>query len=103
MAGNLLYFDFDFFLPSTTRPIVFIEISIGEKQADSIKMELDSDIAPKVVQNVNGSLKSRPDAISVRCPLGCECLVTRLLKIGYIIDFGHRRKLQTALHWSILV
>jgi peptidyl-prolyl isomerase H (cyclophilin H) len=32
---------------STNRPIVFMDINIGETQAGRIKMELFSDITPK--------------------------------------------------------
>ena len=35
--------------PSTTRPIVFMDVNIGETPAGRLKMELFSDIVPKYV------------------------------------------------------
>lgn len=41
-------------MTSTTRPIVFMDVSIGETPAGRLKMELFSDIVPKsVVQLLN--------------------------------------------------
>ncbi|KAJ8585423.1 hypothetical protein M405DRAFT_410735 [Rhizopogon salebrosus TDB-379] len=38
-------------MSSTTRPIVFMDINIGETPAGRIKMELFSDIVPKTAEN----------------------------------------------------
>ncbi|KAJ4476597.1 cyclophilin-like domain-containing protein [Lentinula aciculospora] len=38
-------------MSSTTRPIVFMDINIGETPAGRLKMELFSDIAPKTAEN----------------------------------------------------
>ncbi|KAH7931412.1 hypothetical protein BV22DRAFT_1101309 [Leucogyrophana mollusca] len=38
-------------MASTTRPIVFMDINIGETPAGRIKMELFSDIVPKTAEN----------------------------------------------------
>lgn len=39
-------------MSGTTRPIVFMDINIGETPAGRMKMELFSDIVPKLVVNV---------------------------------------------------
>ncbi|KAJ3768921.1 cyclophilin-like domain-containing protein [Lentinula raphanica] len=38
-------------MTSTTRPVVFMDISIGETPAGRLKMELFSDIVPKTAEN----------------------------------------------------
>jgi hypothetical protein len=44
-------------MSGTTRPIVFMDINIGETPAGRIKMELFSDVVPKLVVNVVPWLK----------------------------------------------
>lgn len=36
---------------TTTRPIVFMDVNIGETPAGRLKMELFSDIVPKTAEN----------------------------------------------------
>lgn len=45
-------------MSGTTRPVVFMDINIGETPAGRLKMELHSDIVPKyVVQIVQADLR----------------------------------------------
>ena len=46
---------------TTTRPVVFMDINIGETPAGRLKMELFSDIVPKYV--CFGSLSSESDCV----------------------------------------
>lgn len=41
-------------MSSTTRPIVFMDINIGETPAGRIKMELFSDVVPKFAAATSG-------------------------------------------------
>lgn len=63
---------------ANTRPIVFMDVNIGETPAGRLKMELFSDIVPKCVQ-------------SVRCTIH----VLRFQQDG--------RELQAAMYWRVQV
>lgn len=43
--------EYNIIMSSTTRPIVFMDINIGETPAGRIKMELFSDVVPKTAEN----------------------------------------------------
>lgn len=47
-------------MSTTTRPVVFMDINIGETPAGRLKMELFSDIVPKYVRLLSLASSLRP-------------------------------------------
>lgn len=69
-------------MSSTTRPIVFVDIKIGETPAGRIKMELFSDIVPKYVLDIypcDGTLMSDQDSRELQAALYRRVQVIRIL------------------------